>query len=178
MRVPYVRSSAVASTALLLLGAAGVQAASTDSATPDQIAQLADLAPDVEPSSELDGPTLVRGEVAGAGAGVPVVASAWPDQETLGDMKVGDTVDLVPFAAGLTDEDGRFELVADPAAVEELLGDDERIVNFDVTVPTAYGAPATIATSATLSVALVQDREGEPLTDDPVSIDAEVAGDP
>ncbi|MCR6688843.1 hypothetical protein [Cellulomonas sp.] len=166
-RVPVL----LAAVALVVnVGAAAVPAPGP---TVEQSGDLAQYVPDVAPSSTLEGPALVTGAVEGAPAGVPVIATAWPDQDTLGALRPGDIVNLVPIAASLTDADGSFTLVADPGAVRDLLGEDEQIVNFDLYVPTGDGEPARFAASAELSAEIVEDgSEDEVLAKVEASIEA------
>ncbi|WP_029288386.1 hypothetical protein [Cellulomonas sp. HZM] len=152
--------------ASMLIGAAMPVAPDPRPPAADQVEALAKLV-DVEPSSDLDGPVLAAGEVDGADAGVPVIATAWPDQKTLDSQRPGDEVELVTIAATLTDSDGSFKLVADPGAVAELTGGNERTVNFDVTAANAGDDVAVVSTSAVLSPEIVADK----------SIDDALAGD-
>lgn len=164
--------SGVVLTASLLIGASAPIEPAPSPSTDEQIETLAELV-EVEPSSELDGPVLTAGEVEGAGAGVPVIATAWPDQGTLDQQQPGDSVELVTIAATLTDSDGGFELVADPAAVAVLTGGGERVVNFDVTAANAGDEVALVATSATLSPEIAADETLEDALTDAVAIEAD-----
>ncbi|ASR55170.1 hypothetical protein CBP52_08865 [Cellulomonas sp. PSBB021] len=184
------RLSGVALTAILLIGASAPVEPDPRPTTEEQVDALAVLV-SVEPSTELDGPVLVAGEVIGAHAGVPVIAKAWPDQETLDRHQPGDAVELVTIAAALTNTDGSFELVADPEAVAEATDGDERIVNFDVTAANAGAKVAMVSTSAVLSPEIAVDDSisgaltdelmidaDEPLTVDEISDTSEVDGIP
>ena len=175
MRLPLTRLSAVACTAFLLVAAAQTPDTDpTDGATPGQLDLLEAYLPEIEPSDELDGPTLVTGHVDDAEAGVPVIATAWPDPAELADLEVGDKVGVVTIAKTLTDADGNYELVADPDAVKDVVGATEETVNFDVVVPTSEDiANATAATTATLSVKKVSTPSNKVLTDVDVDIAAE-----
>ncbi|CAM5792728.1 hypothetical protein [Cellulomonas persica] len=157
--------------AAALIGACATADAGGRATTAEQLETLAGLV-DVTPSPELHGPVLTAGTVVGAGAGVPVVAMAWPDDATLGEMQIGDDVKLIPIAATLTGSEGRFELVADPVAVAALTGGSEVTVNFDVQV---IGADplAQWSTSAVLSPQIAADDSLEhPLADD-ITIEAD-----
>ncbi len=174
MRLPMARLSAVASAAVLLVAAAQAPSEPTDGATPEQAQLLEEYLPEVEPSSELGGPVLASGHVEDAGAGVPVIATAWPDPAELGDLKVGDEVDVVTIAKTLTDSDGNYVLVPDPNAVKEAVGTAKKTVNFDVTVPTSKDvALATTAASATLSVATAETSSSTILSEGDIDIAAE-----
>lgn len=179
MRLPIAHLSAVAFTAVLLVAGAQAPSEPTDGPTPAQATQLAEYLPEIEPSTELDGPVLVAGHVQDASAGVPVIATAWPSPAELGDLKVGDTVELVTIAKTLTDTDGNYELVADPAAVKDVVGTAKKVVNFDVTAPTSKDATATTGASAVLSVATVAATSDEVLVEgdiDSVASEPELIG--
>ncbi|MCR6646972.1 MAG: hypothetical protein NVV70_02070 [Cellulomonas sp.] len=151
--------------------------------TAEQLETLAGWV-DVTPSPELDGPVLTAGTVTGAGAGVPVMAMAWPDHEALGQQQVGDSVELVMIAATLTRSDGSFELVADPVAISALTGGGETTVDFDVQVFDTGAGVAQWSTSAVLSPEIAADDSLEhPLADDitieadaPLTVDELAAG--
>jgi len=151
MRGSWVRLVGVAVATAALLGASAPDGPAASLSAETQNAMLAELA-GVRPSSELAGPVIAAGTIEGAGAGVPVIAQAWPDEETLGEGEVGDFVDIVTIAAALTGADGSFELVAAPEALAGRVGATAEIVNFDVTAFDAGCALASMGTSVDVSV--------------------------
>ncbi|MCR6688308.1 hypothetical protein [Cellulomonas sp.] len=162
MRGSWVRLVGVAVATAALLGASAPDGPAAPLSAETQNAMLAELA-GVRPSSELTGPVIATGTIEGAGAGVPVVADAWPDQETLGRVEIGGFVDVVTIAAALTDADGSFELVADPEALAGRVGATAEIVNIDVTAFDAGCGLAMMATSVKLSVSSGEVEVGDEL---------------
>lgn len=172
MRGSWVRLVGVAVATAALLGASAPDGPPASLSAQTQNAMLAELA-GVRPSSELAGPVIAAGTIEGAGAGVPVIAQAWPDEETLGEGEVGDFVDIVTIAAALTGADGSFELVADPEALAGRVGATAEIVNFDVTAFDAGCGLAMMATSAKLSVSSGEVEVGDDLDEPHLLVRAE-----
>jgi hypothetical protein len=72
----------------------------------------------------------LRGHVSDAGKAIPgsqVTVLAWPNAETLGKYKIGQTVPTVTVGYGVTDKHGNFSLDADSSKLDssynDVLGD-------------------------------------------------------
>jgi hypothetical protein len=91
--------------------------------------------PQLPRSDALAGPVVVAGRLVDRhGAGVPgrVTLVAWPTQELLAPLEVGDGVKLVPVGKDEAAADGSFAVRADPAVpMRELMAADGT-VNFDL----------------------------------------------
>jgi hypothetical protein len=112
-------------------------------------------------SGNLTTPVVADGRVlrsdGGAEAGQGVILLAWPADDVVASMRVGDTVKLQPVATAITDTAGRYKLrIAELSQVRSQAGPDG-LVNFEVVTggarPHAFTRQLTAGTTTMLTSA-------------------------
>lgn len=129
--------AAVALTGLLITLAPNALAAPGDERAEGNNGKGPDWAEEVTDSKRLGEPVSAQGRVSARGgqdpaAGATVYLQAWPSEEDLAEMEVGDPLELTPIARTVTDERGRFSLRIDPDVDIEGLWSEQGSMDVDL----------------------------------------------
>jgi hypothetical protein len=120
-------------------------------------------------SASLNTPVIVGGAVRTAkdapSAGANVVLLAWPSNEVVEKMAIGDKLTLQPVATAVTASDGSFQLRLDSNDRVRPMADSYGIVNFDIVASPTDPATGQSGGSFSFSRRLVDTAAGPVLAD-------------